>query len=136
MEKRHQERLKQQETTHQEEMSAILSAVQMQLDSSTESLDRRLKQSQQTIQLMIKSSHEAIFAKMEDLTKVIAEIGKQVIRMDNNSNRDQDMNDPPAKITPQKAERPDFETPGNQAKKKKALTRNAANPLKATIQDM
>ena len=115
-------------------MSEILSAVQTQLDSSTESLDRRLKQSQQTIQLMIKSSHEAIFAKMEDLTKVIAEIGKQVIRMDNN--RDQDMNDPPAKITPQKAERPDFETPGNQAKKKKALTRNAANPLKAMIQDM
>ena len=60
---------------------------------------------------------------MEDLTKVITEIGKQVIRLEVKNSVDQSMSDPPINITPQKTERPNFETPGNQAKKNKNTVR-------------
>lgn len=66
---------------------------------------------------------------MEDLTKVITEIRKQVIRLEVTNSNDQRMSDPPNNITPQKAERPNFETPGNQTKKNKNAVGNCNQPV-------
>ena len=72
---------------------------------------------------------------MEDLTNVITEIGKQVIRLEVTNINDQRMSDP-NNITPQKAERPSFETPGNQTKKTRTQSGIATNPLMALIQEV
>ena len=117
-------------------MSALMTVLQSQLDDSSASLDRQLSQSQKTTQQMIKKSHDAIFAQMGEMLKIITELGKHVQRLNLAGTRDQEMAEQTTTVTPLKGEKPDFEIPESRAKKSKTEQMGQGGNLTVMLREL
>ena len=83
---------------------------------------------QEKMQTMIAKSKEAIFAKMAELAEFIHEIGSRVTKISINDSQDLPMSPDTNYKTPQKENRPEFDSTGKRSKKTRVTPENQQSP--------